>query len=295
MAKKEDLRKGLNSLLKDIEKKSSVEKKDVVKKLSNTVAFVSIDKIEFNPFQPRNQFSETELNELVESIKALGLIQPVTVRSIGGNKYQLISGERRLRASRKAGLKEIPAYIRIADDQAMIEMALVENIQRSDLNPMEIAFAYQRLIDECKLTHDKVAERVGKNRSTVTNYLRILKLPPTIQRGIKEDLISMGHARSLAGIEDSLLQLKYYNDIIDQHLSVRALEKKISTQNKKTETTENPEEKVDPKVKAVINKLRKFFDSKIELKRNNAGKGQISIKFNSDDELNDILEKIGII
>ena len=295
MAKKEDLRKGLNSLLKDIEKKSSVEKKDVVKKLSNTVAFVSIDKIEFNPFQPRNQFNETELNELVESIKSLGLIQPVTVRSVGGDKYQLISGERRLRASRKAGLKEIPAYIRIADDQAMIEMALVENIQRSDLNPMEIAFAYQRLIDECKLTHDKVADRVGKNRSTVTNYLRILKLPPTIQRGIKEELISMGHARSLAGIDDSVLQLKYYNDILEQHLSVRALEKKISTQNKKTETIDDQPEKVDPKVKAVVNKLRNFFDSKIELKRNSAGKGQISIKFNSDDELNDILEKMGII
>ncbi len=295
MAKKEDLRKGLNSLLKDIEKKSSVEKKDVVKKLSNTVAFVSIDKIEFNPFQPRNQFNETELNELVESIKTLGLIQPVTVRSIGGDKYQLISGERRLRASRRAGLKEIPAYIRIADDQAMIEMALVENIQRSDLNPMEIAFAYQRLIDECKLTHDKVADRVGKNRSTVTNYLRILKLPPAIQSGIKEELISMGHARSLAGIDDSVLQLKYYKEILDQHLSVRALEKKIANQNKKVENIKEQHLEIDPKVKAVINKLRKLFDSKIELKRDSNGKGHLSIKFNSDNELNDILEKIGVI
>ncbi len=295
MTKKEDLKKGLNSLLKDIEKKSSVEKKDVVKKLSNTVALVNIDNIEFNPFQPRNQFNEAELNELVESIKALGLIQPVTVRSIGGGKYQLISGERRLRASRIAGLKEIPAYIRIADDQAMIEMALVENIQRSDLNPIEIAFAYQRLIDECKLTHDKVAERVGKNRSTVTNYLRILKLPPTIQSGIKEDIISMGHARSLAGIDDSVMQLKFYKDILDHHLSVRALEKKLSTLNKKSESAGEQQQKTDPKVKAVVDKLRRFFDTKIELKRNDTGKGQISIKFNSDDELNDILERMGII
>ena len=295
MAKKEDLHKGLKSLLTNIESKSKVEKKDVVKKLSNTIASISIDNIEFNPFQPRNTFNETELQELSDSIKTLGLIQPVTVRSVGGEKYQLISGERRLRASRLAGLKEVPAYIRIADDQAMIEMALVENIQRSDLNPLEIAFAYQRLLDECKLTHTKVADRVGKNRSTVTNYLRILKLPPSIQNGIRQDDISMGHARSLVGIENPVVQLNLYNDILTQNLSVRSLEKKISNLNQEQKLIPEKETEIDPKVNSVIKKLTSFLEAKVDIKRNNQGKGQISIKFNSDDELNDVLEKIGLI
>ncbi len=292
---KEDLRKGLKSLLKDIEKKSSKEKKVVVEKLSNTISLIKIESIEYNPFQPRKKFNDKELQELSDSIKTLGLIQPVTVRNIGGESFQLISGERRLRASKMAGLKEIPAYIRIADDQAMIEMALVENIQRSDLNPLEIAFAYQRLIDECKLTHNKVAARVGKNRSTVTNYLRILKLTPSIQNGIKQELISMGHARALVGIEDSFLQMKLFDEIIDRNLSVRALEKRISdiANPKKSEKIIEP--KLDPKSNAVKKQLSKFFESKVDLKRNNKGEGMISIKFSSDNELNDILEKIGII
>lgn len=294
MAKREDLHKGLKSLLTNIESKSKIEKKNVVKKLSNTIAFISIDNIEFNPFQPRNTFNEIELQELSDSIKTLGLIQPVTVRSVGGDKYQLISGERRLRATRIAGLKEVPAYIRIADDQAMIEMALVENIQRSDLNPLEIAFAYQRLIDECDLTHTKVADRVGKNRSTVTNYLRILKLPPSIQKGIRQDDISMGHARSLVGIENPIVQLKLYNDILNQNLSVRALERKVSNLNQPNLNSQN-ENKVDPKVNSVIKKLTNFLEAKVDVKRDVQGKGQISIKFNSDEELNNLLEKIGII
>ncbi|MBK7094686.1 MAG: ParB/RepB/Spo0J family partition protein [Saprospiraceae bacterium] len=293
MTKKEELHKGLKSLLKDIEKKSSVEKTDVVKKLSHTVAMLSIDKIEFNPFQPRNYFDEVELNELAESIRTLGLIQPVTVRSVGGEFYQLISGERRLRASKMAGLKEIPAYIRIADDQAMIEMALVENIQRTDLNSLEIAFAYQRLIDECILTHDKVAERVGKNRSTVTNYLRLLKLPPTIQNGIKKDIITMGHARALAGVEDPFVQLKLYNEVVSQELSVRSLESRILSLNTKKET-KIPANK-DPNVLAVQKKMEEFFGSKIEIQRNEQGKGHFVVKFNSDENFNDILEKLGII
>jgi len=295
MAKKDDLRKGVKSLLKGIEKKSIVEKKVVVKKLSNTIAFIKIESIEYNPFQPRKQFNEKELQELSDSIKTLGLIQPITVRNIGGENFQLISGERRLRASRLAGLKEIPAYVRIADDQAMIEMALVENIQRSDLNPLEIAFAYQRLLDECKLTHNDVAGRVGKNRSTVTNYLRLLKLSPSIQNGIKQDLISMGHARSLVGINDSVLQLKFYNDVLTKHLSVRALEKLIKSHS--TKKTTKPAEKTqsNPKTQAVKNKLSNFLDAKVELKQNQKGAGQITIDFSSNDELNGILEKIGLI
>ncbi len=296
MAKKEDLRKGLKSLLKDIEKKSSTEKKEVVEKLSNTISLIKIESIEYNPFQPRKKFNDRELQELSDSIKTLGLIQPVTVRNIGGESFQLISGERRLRASRMAGLKEIPAYVRIADDQAMIEMALVENIQRSDLNPLEIAFAYQRLIDECQLTHNQVADRVGKNRSTVTNYLRILKLTPAIQNGIKQELISMGHARALVGIEDDFLQIKLFEEVVEKNLSVRALEKRISdlsSKPKQQDKKDTPE--LDPKSKAVKKQLSQFFESNVDLKRNTKGEGVISIKFTSDDELNDILEKMGVI
>lgn len=291
--KKEDLRKGLNLLLKDIENKSNREKTDVVKTLSHTVAMLSIDKIEFNPFQPRNHFDETEINELADSIRTLGLIQPVTVRSIGGDKYQLISGERRLRACRIAGQNEVPAYIRIADDQAMIEMALVENIQRTDLNSLEIAFAYQRLIDECELTHDNVAQRVGKNRSTVTNYLRLLKLPPTIQSGIKQEKISMGHARALAGVENPLLQLELYNEAVSRDLSVRALEARILGLSKTKAIKEARPS--DPNTAAVHKKLEEFFGTKVDLKRSENGKGQFTVRFNSNSDFNDLLEKMGVI
>ncbi len=290
--KREELHKGLKSLLKDIEKKSSVEKTDVIKKLSHTVAMLSIDKIELNPFQPRNHFDDSAIQELSDSIKNLGLIQPVTVRSIGGDKYQLISGERRLRASKLAGLKEVPAYIRIADDQAMIEMALVENIQRTDLNSLEIAFAYQRLIDECDLTHDKVAERVGKDRSTVTNYLRLLKLPPAIQNGLKKDSITMGHARALAGIDDLMMQLKLYNDVVNREMSVRALEASIIDLNK----AKHPKSgrALSPEVLSVKSKLEELFGSKIDLKRNEKGQGQFTVRFSSDDNFNEILERLGL-
>ncbi len=291
---KDKLNKGIQSLLSNIEKKSVKEKKDVVKQLSNTIAFVKTENIEFNPFQPRKEFNDKELQELSDSIKTLGLIQPVTVRSVGKDKYQLISGERRLRACRLAELKEIPAFIRIADDQAMMEMALVENIQRSDLNPLEIAFAYQRLIDECDLTHQSVAQRVGKNRTTVTNYLRILKLPPTIQNGIKEEKISMGHARALVGIEEAMTQLKMYNDTVNNNLSVRALEKRISNLN----NNDSPEKTIvpkDPKIRGVEKRLTSYLDTRINIKQDSKGKGQISIDFDSVDKLNDILEKIGIM
>ncbi|MEZ4908315.1 MAG: ParB/RepB/Spo0J family partition protein [Saprospiraceae bacterium] len=295
MTKKDELHKGLKSLLKDIENKSNTEKSDVVKKLSNTIAMIAVEKIEFNPFQPRNVFRDDELQELADSIKTLGLIQPVTVRSMGGEKYQLISGERRIRACKLAGLKEVPAYIRIADDQSMMEMALVENIQRSDLNSLEIAIAYQRLIDECSLTHDKVAERVGKNRSTVTNYLRLLKLPPTIQNGIKNELISMGHARALAGITDPILQISLFNDTLSNDLSVRALESKINSPSKSSSKNTTEGNNHDANVMDIKKKLQDFFDSKIELKRNSTGKGSIKIDFKNDDELNDILEKLDLI
>ena len=192
--KKQELGKGLRALLGNIDKvdkKPTKEKKEVVKKLSKSVAEIPIKNIEANPFQPRKEFDKNELLELVQSIKTLGLIQPITLRSIGKDKYQIISGERRWRASKLAGLKKVPAYIRIADDQGMLEMALVENIQRSELNALEIALSYQRLIDECNLQHDEMAKRVGKERSTISNYIRLLKLPPDIQSALKEKTISI--------------------------------------------------------------------------------------------------------
>jgi len=213
--------RGLSSLLEnpdtDITSKSDVMGKYVV----GSVAEISVSQIEANPFQPRDQFDEIALEELAESIKTHGLIQPVTVRKLGFDKYQLITGERRFRAAQIAGLKEIPAYIRIADDEQMLEWALIENIHREDLNPIEIALSYQRLVDECKLTQAELSEKVNSKRSTVTNYLRLLKLPEIIQKALKEEQLSMGHARAIAGIEEAERQLRIFNMIVDQGLSVR--------------------------------------------------------------------------
>jgi ParB family transcriptional regulator, chromosome partitioning protein len=296
MAKKTDLDKGLKALLGNIESKNIHERQEVIRELSHSSAMIPMDDIELNPFQPRKNFSDAELEELASSIKALGLIQPITVRSLGGNKYQIISGERRWRAAKLAGLSEIPSYIRLADDQAMMEMALVENIQRSDLNALEIAVAYNRLLEEFNLTHESVADRVGKNRSTITNYLRLLKLPPTIQQGIKEDLISMGHAKVLAGIDNLPLQLSLYQDTVKNNLSVRALEKKImdhlsSAAGRKTDReTRIP----DPSITSIQHKLVSHFETKVVINRNEKGAGSIQLFFSSDDDLNEILDKMDI-
>jgi ParB family chromosome partitioning protein len=296
MAKKSDLNKGLKALLGDIEKKNAAEKKEVIKELSQTTAMIPIDSIEINPYQPRNQFEKEELEELAHSIKTLGLIQPITVRKLGAHTYQIISGERRWRAAKVAGLKEIPAYIRIADDQSMMEMALVENIQRSDLNPLEISFAYKRLMEEFELTHEILAERVGKTRSTITNYLRLLKLPPTIQQGIREDKISMGHAKVLAGIEDLSLQLKLYQDILLEALSVRGLERRVQAYLKSTKSRKKSStaKSVHPSILKIENQLKSLFETQVSIRRNTKGQGSIQIPFASDDELNDILEKLDI-
>ena len=228
MAKKKELSRGIRALLSNIEDKTSLpQTKEIVKELSSSITEISLEDIEINPFQHRTEFDPEELVNLAKSIKTYGLIQPITVRSLGGNKFQLISGERRLRASKMAGLNAVPAYIRIADDQGMLEMALVENIQRSELNAVEVAISYQRLIDECKLTHEELSGRVGKNRSTITNYIRLLKLPHVIQAGVKKDQISMGHARALAGVDNVSLQLTYFHRTVENKLSVRALEQLI--------------------------------------------------------------------
>jgi len=225
--RKKELGLGIKALLSNIDHQVEESPEMVVKELSHTIALISVSAIEVNPFQPRKEFDENGLNELAESLKTHGLIQPITVRRLNENRYQLISGERRLRAAKIAKLKEIPAYIRIADDQEMLEMALVENIQREELNAIEIAITYKRLIEECELTHEALSERVSKNRTSVTNYLRLLKLPPEIQQALKLKLISMGHARALVGVDNILLQNALFKETIDRNLSVRALEKLI--------------------------------------------------------------------
>jgi len=292
MNKKTEVSKGLRSLLSNIEKTNNpTERSQLVKELTNSIALISPELIEVNPFQPRTEFDTEQLMELARSIKTSGLIQPITVRSLGGNKYQLISGERRLRASKMSGIREIPAYIRVANDQEMLEMALVENIQRADLNAVEIAISYQRLMDECNLTHEALSERVGKDRSTVTNYVRLLKLPPQIQAAVKEGKLSMGHARALARSSDLALQLKIFKDAYDQGLSVRALENIIRehVHTKKEKTTTIVVE-TNPEIKKIKDNLSNLIGAKIEIRRYQNGKGMISILFNSDNELNKIIE-----
>lgn len=284
--------RGLSSLLEnpntDITSKSDVMGKYVV----GSVADISVSQIEANPFQPRDQFDEIALEELAESIKTHGLIQPVTVRKLGFDKYQLITGERRFRAAQIAGLKEIPAYIRIADDEQMLEWALIENIHREDLNPIEIALSYQRLVDECKLTQAELSEKVNSKRSTVTNYLRLLKLPEIIQKALKEEQLSMGHARAIAGIEESERQLRIFNMIVDQGLSVREAEK--LTKETATEKTKKPPHKTEVPYKVVEIKkiLTDRFQTSVDIKYRNKGKGSIVISFKSDDELNKIIAKM---
>ena len=294
MNKRNEVSKGLRSLLSNIEKTNNpTERSQLVRELTNSIAFISPEMIEVNPYQPRTEFDADQLMDLAKSIKISGLIQPITVRAMGGNKYQLISGERRLRASKMAGIKEVPAYVRVANDQEMLEMALVENIQRADLNALEIAISYQRLMDECNLTHEALSERVGKDRSTVTNYVRLLKLPAQIQSSIKDGAISMGHARALAGIDNIALQLKVYKDVIDQGLSVRALEqviKSFNTSKPSNNTSQKPVEAYSAEIKKIKDEISHALGSKVDIKRDHAGKGSITISFSSDDQLNSIVD-----
>ncbi len=289
--KKKELGLGIRALLSNMDEELQKDQEKVVKELSHSVATIPTKEIEVNPFQPRNDFDPTALDELADSIRVHGLIQPITVRRLGPNQYQLISGERRLRASRLAGLEEIPAYIRIANDQEMLEMALVENIQREELNAIEIAITYQRLIEECSLTHERLAERVGKNRTTITNFLRLLKLPPDIQEAVKDRQITMGHARALVGVDDYGLRASLFRQTLRDGLSVRALEKLI--QSYQAPKTEKPKDKLPDEYKQVQQTLRSFFGSKkVQLKLKGEGKGQIVIPFTSVDELNRILDTI---
>ena len=286
---------GLRALLGNIDKSDSGAdlKKELVGELSKKTEEIAIDDTEINPFQPRKEFDQEELLALVQSIKSLGLIQAITVRSISESRYQIISGERRWRASKLAGLKTIPAYIRIADDQGMLEMALVENIQRSDLNPLEIAISYQRLIEECDLQHDELAKRVGKERSTVSNYVRLLKLPPDIQSALKSKKLSMGHARALIGLEDPSQQLFVYKKLVKDGLSVRQTEALVRDMKNPSQTIKKAPATVEhPEVKKIKDRLSYVLGSKVEINRTARGKGKIVIHFNSDDQFNNIVDQI---
>ncbi|MGI8893775.1 MAG: ParB/RepB/Spo0J family partition protein [Bacteroidia bacterium] len=291
--KKSALGKGLSALLENTDT-------DITSKVDFTgsptivgaIANIDVEKIEANPFQPRTDFDREALEELSGSIKEHGVIQPVTVRKLGYDKYQLISGERRLKASKMAGLKVIPAYIRIANDQAMLEMAIVENIQRENLNAIEIAISYKRLIDECSLTQEELSERVSKNRSTITNYLRLLKLPPEIQIGIRDGLLTMGHARALVSVDDIATQLSLYKQIINNELSVRQAEDMARHNGKKKTTVKTPEEPQSVDIKKIQDVLSSRFETKIDLKTNKSGKGKIVIPFDSYDDLSRVLEML---
>ena len=306
--RKSGLGRGLNALLEG----PYEGKKELALTRVNTITGIALTQIETNPFQPRARFDEEAMQELAESIRQQGIIQPITVRQLGPGQYQLISGERRLQASRRAGLESIPAYVRKADDQQMLELALIENIQRENLNAIEIALSFQRLVSECNLKQEELGERVGKKRTTVTNYLRLLKLPPDIQIGLRDNQITMGHARALVNIDTVEQQLAIFRKVVDEDLSVRRVEEiardltKPSRHKEAAAETatdgENappaPISRVDPADRTELHddlrrletRLRSHFGTRIDLRSNQSGKGEIKIPFASVDELNRILE-----
>ncbi|MBN1925223.1 MAG: ParB/RepB/Spo0J family partition protein [Prolixibacteraceae bacterium] len=285
MAKRAALGRGLGALIDDANIINTVTTSDEV----------AISQIEANPWQPRTTFDQEALGELAKSIKEVGIIQPLTLRKTDENKYQIIAGERRFRAAKLAGLKKVPAYIRESNDANMLELALVENIQREDLDAIEIALSYQRLIEECQLTQESLSERVGKKRSTVSNYLRLLKLPAIIQKAIREREISMGHARAIINIEDPDTQIMLYRQIVKYDFSVRKIEEIVRKMNSETDEI-SPEKKAPakatqfPKEYEELKKhLSNHFSANVDFKINNKGKGKIVIPFNSDKDLERII------
>jgi ParB family chromosome partitioning protein len=290
--RKTGLGKGLSALLDDTDSvhppKNGTDTLEQTAQIGS-ISQVNISDVETNPYQPRTEFDQVALNELSESIKVQGLIQPITVRK-NGTKYQLISGERRLRASKLAGLTQIPAYIRTADDQQMLEMALIENIQRENLNAIEVALSFQMMIEECKLKPEQLGERVGKNRTTVANYLRLLKLPAVIQVSIRDNKISMGHARALISIEEPEKQLYIHQEILDKGLSVRKVEELVRGIHHLQIKPKGKTGGVSFQYQKLQNDLASKFATKVKLKVNDNGKGAIEIPFVSNDDLNRILE-----
>lgn len=301
--KKSVLGRGLNALLEandtsDRQREKQHATNTVIAASANqagVVINIPLEQIEVNPFQPRTTFEEESLNELADSIKIHGVIQPITVRKIENNKFQLIAGERRLRASKIAGKTEVPVFIRSASDQESIEIALIENIQREDLNPLEISINYKRLQDECDLTQEQLAERLGKNRSTVTNFLRLLKLPPDIQAGLRDGKITMGHAKALMAIDDLATLLHAYKETVTKGLSVRQVEELVRTLDvkpKKNAPSANKNSNVPFTVKKMQDQLMGALSTKVQIQRAQDGKGEIVIKFYSDDDLERLVDKI---
>ncbi len=292
MAKKNALGRGLGALLQNPD--TDVTSRGGDSALVGSISTIPIAQIEANPFQPRTHFDQEKLDELAASIRQLGIIQPITVRKLGYDKYQLISGERRFRASQLAGLDEVPAFIRIANDQAMLEMALVENIQRHELDAIEVALSYQRLIEECNLTQEALSERVGKQRSTIANYLRLLKLPPEIQKGIANGEVTMGHARALIGIEDPLEQLQLYKQIITEQLSVRDTENR--SRNAKQTKPKGPATKELPfAYQRIASHVKEQLNADIALKANAQGKGSLTISFTDEADLKRVLSILDLL
>ncbi|MDX9725224.1 MAG: ParB/RepB/Spo0J family partition protein [Bacteroidales bacterium] len=285
MTKKNALGRGLGALIEGVEK-------EVLERKVEADFDIAVDSIDGNPFQPRTHFDEQALGELANSIRKLGIVQPLTVRETGGGRYQLIAGERRLRAARLAGLTHVPAYVRTADDQAMLELALVENIQREDLDAIEVAISFQRLIEECRLTQEQLSERVGKQRSTISNYLRLLKLPAEIQLGLRNKNLMMGHARTLVNIENPKTQMNVYYRIIDDELSVRQSEelvRTLQTEKIKDPARKEKKKKLNEDFNQLTDHLNRVFATKVSFRINEQGKGKIVIPFENPEEMERIL------
>ncbi|MFZ0471578.1 MAG: ParB/RepB/Spo0J family partition protein [Bacteroidales bacterium] len=283
--KKSPLGRGLGALIDGVEK-------EVLEKKVEVNLQIDINSIDSNPFQPRTRFDAQALEELAASIRQLGIVQPLTVRDSGDGRFQLIAGERRLRASRIAGLTHVPAYVRTADDTAMLEMALVENIQREDLDAMEVAITYQRLIEECNLTQEQMSDRVGKQRSTVSNYLRLLRLPAEIQLGIRNRSLTMGHARTLVNIEDPIKQINIFYHVIQEDLSVRATEdlvRHFQSQAAKDPARGDKRKKLNTEYGELAGQLSKLFASEVQFRINEKGRGKIVIPFSDNDEMERII------
>ena len=287
------LGRGLSALLDDSGSDTAAREEKV--STASTINEIPLDAIEVNPFQPRTHFDQESLEELADSIRVQGIIQPITVRAMGGDRYQIISGERRVQASHRAGLTQIPAYVRKANDQQMLEMALIENIQRENLNAVEVALSYQRLISECDLRQEQLGQRVGKNRSTVNNYLRLLKLPPDIQAALRDKKLSMGHARALINIDNVEQQLHIFDRTIREDLSVRkveALVRELTTSRPTKPTSASPESSYH--FQQLQSKLSSHFGTKVQVKSQGKEKGEIKIPFVSSDDLSRILELLEV-
>lgn len=284
------LGRGLGALLQDTEQVNRANKPSPYESIS-TMTEINVNYIETNPYQPRTRFDEEAMQELAESIRTQGIIQPITVRQLGKDQYQLISGERRLQASKMIGLTHVPTYVRQANDQQMLEMALIENIQRENLNSIEIALSYQRLITECSLKQEELGERVGKNRTTVNNYIRLLKLPPVIQAALRDNNISMGHARAIINIDNPEVQIKLFKKIVEEDWSVRRVEEAVRNLSATPEA--EPERRSTPykqEIRSLQFKLSSMFGTKVAIKADEKHKGEIKIPFTSQDELDRILE-----